>query len=148
MTRTQPLRPYVLAAGTALAFYVLANVVIYWFLIRPQPVVSAKPAPAAENAAAPAAGASGGAQLLPPPVIQLPLLGRFVAVLASCSLGVYFVHVLMMELLSSGRLGFTLNWLTFGPLIGIPLDSFVVLVLSIMVVWTMQHLPVLRWFVP
>ncbi len=79
---------------------------------------------------------------------RLPLLGRFVALLASCSLGVYFVHVLIMELLASGQLGFKLNWLTFGPLIGIPLDAFVVLVLSIAVVWIMQRTPILRWFVP
>lgn len=79
---------------------------------------------------------------------RLPWLGRFVALLASCSLGVYFVHVLIMELLASGQLGFTLNWLTFGPLIGIPLDAFVVLVLSIAVVWIMQRTPILRWFVP
>ena len=79
---------------------------------------------------------------------RLPWLGRAVALLASCSLGVYFVHVLIMELLASGRLGFTLNWLTFGPLIGIPLDALVVLVLSVAVVWTMQRTPILRWFVP
>lgn len=79
---------------------------------------------------------------------RLPLLGRAVALLASCSLGVYFVHVLIMELLASGQLGFKLNWLTFGPLIGIPLDAFVVLVLSIAVVWCMQRLPILHWFVP
>ena len=79
---------------------------------------------------------------------RLPSLGRVVALLASCSLGIYFVHVLIMELLASGRLGFTLNWLTFGPLIGIPLDALVVLVLSVAVVWTMQRTPILRWFVP
>ena len=79
---------------------------------------------------------------------RLPLLGWASDLLSSVSLGVYFVHVLIMEILASGRLGFTLNWLSFGTLVGIPLTWFVVLVSSVAVSWVMQRTPVLRWFVP
>lgn len=79
---------------------------------------------------------------------RLPWLGWMSDILSSTSLGVYFVHVLIMELLASGRLGFTLNWLSFGTLVGIPLTWLVVLTLSVAVAWVMQRTPVLRWFVP
>lgn len=79
---------------------------------------------------------------------RLPWLGWASDLLASVSLGVYFVHVLIMEIFASGRLGFTLNWLSFGALVGIPLTWLVVLVLSVAVSWVMQRTPVLRWFVP
>ena len=79
---------------------------------------------------------------------KLPLLGWAINLLAVCSLGVYFVHVLIMELLASGRLGFTLDWLTFGAIIGIPLTAFVVLVLSVAATWIIKQIPGLRIVVP
>ena len=79
---------------------------------------------------------------------KIPPLGWAMNLLAMCSLGVYFVHVLIMELLASGRLGFTLDWFTFGTLIGIPLTAFVTLVLSVAVVWIFKQVPVLKIFVP
>jgi surface polysaccharide O-acyltransferase-like enzyme len=79
---------------------------------------------------------------------RFPHLGQASNILASTSLGVYFVHVLIMELLASGRLGFQLDWLTFGALIGIPLTWIVTLLLSIAVTRIMQRTEILRWFVP
>ncbi|MBK8020819.1 MAG: acyltransferase family protein [Chloroflexi bacterium] len=71
-----------------------------------------------------------------------------VRLLASCSLGVYFVHVLIMELLGSGRLGFKISAMTLSPLVGIPLTAGITLVLSVIVILIMKRIPVLKTFVP
>lgn len=79
---------------------------------------------------------------------RLPLVAWAVKLLASCSLGVYFVHVLIMEAIGSGRFGIEINSMTFSPLIGIPLTAGVTLALSVAVILVIKRIPVLKIFVP
>lgn len=79
---------------------------------------------------------------------RVPPIGWAVKLLASCSLGVYFVHVLIMELIGSGKIGITINSLTFSPLIGIPLTAGITLVISVAIVLVLKRIPVLKMFVP
>lgn len=79
---------------------------------------------------------------------RLPPVAWAVKLLASCSLGVYFVHVLIMEAIGSGRFGIEINSMTFSPLVGIPLTAGVTLALSIAIISVIKRIPVLKIFVP
>ncbi len=81
MTSDQPLRPYVVAAASALGVYVLLNIAIYWLWVRPDASPPAAPAlsPVAESAAAPPASAAQAGQVAQPPALELfPAAGDWV----------------------------------------------------------------------
>lgn len=79
---------------------------------------------------------------------RLPLVGWAITLISSCSLGIYFIHVLVIELLQSGRLGFRLDGTTIHPFIGIPLTTLVALIASIAIVRLLKKAPLIRHFVP
>lgn len=79
---------------------------------------------------------------------RLPLFGKIVGWISSTSLGIYFVHVLFIEELSGGRMGFVFNGLTFNPLISIPIGVVVVMTLSVLTTKLLQQIPIVRNIVP
>jgi surface polysaccharide O-acyltransferase-like enzyme len=78
----------------------------------------------------------------------LPFLRTIIMWISTCSLGIYFIHVMIIELLASGRLGFKLDALAFQPLLAIPLTSILVMGLSILFVSLLQRIPIVRNIVP
>ena len=79
---------------------------------------------------------------------RLPLIQKIIMWISSCSLGIYFVHVMIIELLQSGKLGFVLDGNTIHPLIGIPITSALVMTLSICAVMVLKRIPVVKSIVP
>lgn len=79
---------------------------------------------------------------------QVPLLEKAVMWISSCSLGIYFVHVLIIEELASGRLGFTLSAASFHPLVSIPGIALLVMALSVIVTLVLKQIPFVRQIVP
>ena len=79
---------------------------------------------------------------------KLPWFGKLVQWISSTSLGIYFVHVLVIEELAGGRLGFTYDGLTFNPLISIPLGAVVVMAISVLITKLLQSIPYVRTIVP
>lgn len=77
-----------------------------------------------------------------------PFLERIVFYVSSCSLGIYFVHVLIIEELAGGRLGFMLSAASFYPLLSIPLISLLVMVLSVGATLLLKRIPYVRNIVP
>lgn len=75
---------------------------------------------------------------------RYPWTKRAIDTLASTSLGVYFVHVLIMEALAMGVLGFTLEAKTFGALVGVPLTWIVTFISSVSVILVLKRIPLLR----
>ncbi len=73
---------------------------------------------------------------------------KLVMWISSCSLGIYFVHVVIIEELAGGRLGFTLSANSFYPLLSIPTISILVMALSIGVIMLLKQIPVVRNIVP
>lgn len=71
-----------------------------------------------------------------------------VILLSSCSFGIYFVHVMIMELLGSRQLGFELTPLAFNPLLAIPLTTFITFTLSFGVTLILKRIPIVRFIVP
>lgn len=79
---------------------------------------------------------------------KLPFVQKLVLWSSSCSLGVYFVHVLIIEELASGRLGFHLHGATLHPLISIPAVSLLVMTLSVIFTLILKQIPIVRTIVP
>ena len=79
---------------------------------------------------------------------KLPVIQKVVLWISSCSLGVYFIHVLIIEELASGRYGFTLTGSTLPPLIGIPAEAMLVMALSVGATMLLKQIPYVRNIVP
>jgi surface polysaccharide O-acyltransferase-like enzyme len=77
-----------------------------------------------------------------------PLLARYLATLSALSFGVYLVHALVIVLLESGRLGFTLHPTMLDPILAAPIMAAVVFVLSAVATALLRHTSALRWLVP
>lgn len=78
----------------------------------------------------------------------LPWLGKIVTWVSSTSLGIYFVHVLIIEELASGRFGFVFTGMTVHPLFGILFGSVLVMTVSVIITMILQRIPVVRQIVP
>jgi len=79
---------------------------------------------------------------------RVPLLEKIVMWISSCSLGIYFVHVLIIEELASGHLGFKLAASSFNPLLSIPSLALLVMALSIASTMLLKQIPFVRNIVP
>ena len=79
---------------------------------------------------------------------QLPFLQKLVTWISSCSLGIYFVHVLIIEELASGHLGFKLSASSFTPLLSIPAIAILVMALSVATTMLLKQIPLVRNIVP
>jgi surface polysaccharide O-acyltransferase-like enzyme len=78
----------------------------------------------------------------------LPFLRTIIMTVSSCSLGIYFIHIMFIELLASGKLGFKLSAFSFNPLLSIPLTSAVVMLASVITVSLIKKVPYLRVITP
>jgi surface polysaccharide O-acyltransferase-like enzyme len=79
---------------------------------------------------------------------KIPVLQKIVLYVSTCSLGVYFVHVLIIEELASDHFGFMLNASSFHPLVSIPAISLLVMALSVIVTMLLKQIPYVRNIVP
>lgn len=79
---------------------------------------------------------------------RVPLLQKLILWISSCSLGIYFVHVLIIEELASGHLGFKLSAATFTPLLSIPTIALITLALSVGTTLLLKQIPWVRNIVP
>lgn len=79
---------------------------------------------------------------------QYPRLRQWIVSLSACSFGVYFVHVIVMELLAEGTFGMRLSVLAFNPLFAIPLTTLVTFLMSLIIVLVMKRIPLVRQIVP
>lgn len=79
---------------------------------------------------------------------RLPPLRMIVNGISRCSLGIYFIHVMFIELLESGRLGFELRALSFAPILSIPITAILTLILSYLAVAIMKKIPFVKQIVP
>jgi len=79
---------------------------------------------------------------------RVPLLERVILAISSCSLGIYFVHVLIIDELASGHFGFQLMAASFHPLLSIPAIALLALALSLLVTLLLKQIPYVRSIVP
>lgn len=73
---------------------------------------------------------------------------KIIGSLNKTSFGIYLIHFLVLEILSLGYFGITINLYKFNPLIGIILMSTIVFVISHFLVMIIQKIPLLRIATP
>ena len=67
---------------------------------------------------------------------------------ASASMGIYLIHIIILETLERGYLGFELSGTMWHPVYRIPLTAIVVFILSGAISYLLGKIPVLKWLVP
>ena len=77
-----------------------------------------------------------------------PKVHDFIRGLASGSFGIYLVHILVIEVLQRKIPGFHLDTFIGNPLWSIPLVTFVVLIVSIVITRVLQKVPVVERMIP
>jgi surface polysaccharide O-acyltransferase-like enzyme len=79
---------------------------------------------------------------------RLGRVGKIVKVVSATSFGIFLIHIFVVELLRKGALGFRLySWMASSVYM-IPLTALAVYVLSFVIVFVSQKIPVLKRLVP
>jgi surface polysaccharide O-acyltransferase-like enzyme len=73
-----------------------------------------------------------------------PRLGRLVHAISVNTLPIFFFHVIVIETLNKGFLGFKISLMTITPVLEIPLATAVTLFITLGLVLLMKKVPVLR----
>lgn len=79
---------------------------------------------------------------------RAPLLGRLIALLSSASLGIYFVHVIVLQLLDKGLFSFATAGRNGAFVLVIPTMTLLTTFASLIIVLAMKKTPILKVFVP
>jgi surface polysaccharide O-acyltransferase-like enzyme len=77
-----------------------------------------------------------------------PVANRIVRWIARTSFAIYLIHIIVLELLNSGALGFSLNGSTLHPLFGIPAVTVLTVASCGCAALLLQRVPYLRRIVP
>jgi surface polysaccharide O-acyltransferase-like enzyme len=81
---------------------------------------------------------------------RLPIshfMRRFLRLASAATIGIYLIHMMVLEVLACGVLGFTLGPLAFHPALAVPLNALVVFLLSLAATLSIQRIAALRWLV-
>lgn len=76
-----------------------------------------------------------------------PQLGRLVHAVSVNTLPIFFIHVIVLETLNKGLLGFKISLMQINPIVEIPLVTVAVLFLSLALILLAKKVPVLRTLV-
>ena len=75
-------------------------------------------------------------------------LSAIISRLAGFSFGVYIVHILVKHTIEDGILGFSFSIHMFDPWFSLPLVSVTTFFLSVLIVWLLRKIPLVRWILP
>lgn len=81
-------------------------------------------------------------------VAETSSVKKSIAAIGGASFGMYLIHMIVLESLTYGILGFVLGPLVFHPAIAIPFTSLVVFIVSLLLVLLMRTTVLLRWLCP
>jgi len=73
-----------------------------------------------------------------------PFAARVVDLIGKNTLPLYMFHLIIMETLQRGYLGFTLSITVMNPVIGIPVITLVTLLITLGLILLMKKIPVIR----
>ena len=77
-----------------------------------------------------------------------PRLEKTIVTVSGATFGIYLVHILILNLLDHGTLGFRISTDMTHPLLAIPLTVIVTFLLSFVVTYILQKIPVIKMIVP
>jgi len=73
---------------------------------------------------------------------------KIIGALSSASLGIYFIHTMVLYILSNGYLGFKLNSFTYKALYAVPATAMITFTVSFAAIWMVRKIPVIRKIAP
>jgi surface polysaccharide O-acyltransferase-like enzyme len=85
-----------------------------------------------------------------PPLTQkengnsLSIVNRLIKVISQNTLGIFFVHVMIIESIEKGYFGFAINRDTLNPIIEVPLLTVIVLFASLAIILILKRVPYLK----
>jgi surface polysaccharide O-acyltransferase-like enzyme len=82
---------------------------------------------------------SPSTQKQPPPKVN-----RLIKLISQNTLGIFFIHVMIIESIQKGYLGFTINRDTLNPIIEAPLLTVIVLFVSLAIILILKRVPYLK----
>jgi surface polysaccharide O-acyltransferase-like enzyme len=78
---------------------------------------------------------------------KVPIFSPMVKFLSNTSFGIYLTHVIIMEVLGSGKLGFSLTASSIHPFIGIPATALITVVLCSIIIYSLRRIPYVKYIV-
>ena len=80
--------------------------------------------------------------------LQTDLLRKIVTLLSSASLGIYFIHTMILYILRKGDLGFNLSAFSSSAIYSVPATAIATFILSFLVIYLIQRIPIVQKIVP
>jgi surface polysaccharide O-acyltransferase-like enzyme len=77
-------------------------------------------------------------------IAQPSILSRLFKTISENTLGVYFVHVIVIETIQLGLLGFMLNSEILNPILAVPLLMVITLFISLGIILLLKNIPGLK----
>lgn len=77
-----------------------------------------------------------------------PAIEKIVLTISGATFGIYLIHPKILELLESGALGFHLSTISTHPLLAVPLTVLVTFLISFVVIYLLQRIPLIKLIVP
>jgi surface polysaccharide O-acyltransferase-like enzyme len=71
-------------------------------------------------------------------------VNKLIKVISENTLGIFFIHVMIIESIQKGYLGFAINRDTFSPIIEVPLLTVIVLFASLAIILILKQVPYLK----
>ena len=81
-------------------------------------------------------------------IAQTVFFKKSIRLLSSASLGIYFVHAMALDILKKGDLGFSLSGFSTSAVHAVPATAVVAFILSFLVIFLIQKIPVVNKIVP
>lgn len=69
---------------------------------------------------------------------------KTIQIIGSTTFGVYLVHVIVINLFKHGDLGFTLDAFSMSPLYSIPVLTIFTFLLSFVIIFIIQRIPIIK----
>jgi len=73
---------------------------------------------------------------------------KTIKTLSSASLGIYFVHIMVFDVLNNGDLGFQLSSFSINAIYSVPATAIVTFSLSFLITYLIQRIPIIQKIVP
>jgi surface polysaccharide O-acyltransferase-like enzyme len=76
--------------------------------------------------------------------VQVPRTTRIIQIISQNSLPIYLFHVMVLETLQKGYLGFKISVTTINPIIEIPLITMATLLISLAIIVPLKKIPYIK----
>ncbi len=81
-------------------------------------------------------------------LLQTESLRKIITIFSSASLGIYFIHAMVLYSLKKGDLGFSLSAFSYNAIYSVPVTAIATYVISFLVVFFIQRIPIVQKIVP